>query len=316
MNWEGLAERMRRLFELAPTIVSLSLGIVLVAQGIYGVYTGIRDGQVILYYVSNVILAVGGSLIILLCKTDLVRLTGIYAITLGSSRLITRYLALTGDDVGTMTIVMSAGTMLLAANLVYTGISFSFGNVIRRTSMIITAGLLATANIVLMTILSVLGAFEEDPSGLIEYLLNFFMYMILVGMLDMEAIRMNTSDGKHATHLDRIRCSYMLDTDSSITPEVSEQLLSRSGPMWRDVNDDVVQSEMVFNIKGRFLNSTVTAQIWKGQEQLFLTITKDNGSVIHANRVKVDDIVRKDDRLCFYGKDGARFYLAIDGGVQ
>ncbi len=48
MNWEGLAERMRRLFELAPTIVSLSLGIVLVAQGIYGVYTGIRDGQVIL----------------------------------------------------------------------------------------------------------------------------------------------------------------------------------------------------------------------------------------------------------------------------
>ena len=315
MNWEGLAEKMRRLFDLAPTIVSLSLGIVLVAQGIYNAFLGLKDGAVPLYFVACAIMAVGGALILLLYKKDLVRLTGIYAITLGSSRIITRYLALTSDS-GTVVIVASAALMLLAANLIFTGISFTRGNVIRRTSMIITAGLLAATNMIVLTVLSLLGFFEEDPSGILGYLLNFFMYMILVGMLDMEVVRMNTSDGKHATHLDRIRCSYTLDSDSTISPEVSEQLLSRSGPMWREVNDGIVQSEMVFGIKGRFLNSTVTAQIWKGKEQMYLTVTQKNGSVIYANRIKVDEIVRSEDRLCFYGRDGARFYLVIQGGVQ
>ena len=315
MNWEGLAEKMRRLFDLAPTVVSLSLGIVLVAQGIYNTFLGLKDGAVPLYFVACTIMAVGGALILLLYKKDLVRLTGIYAITLGSSRIITRYLALTSDS-GTVVIVASAALMLLAANLIFTGISFTRGNVIRRTSMIITAGLLAATNMIVLTVLSLLGFFEEDPSGILGYLLNFFMYMILVGMLDMEVVRMNTSDGKHATHLDRIRCSYTLDSDSTISPEVSEQLLSRSGPMWREVNDGIVQSEMVFGIKGRFLNSTVTAQIWKGKEQMYLTVTQKNGSVIYANRIKVDEIVRSEDRLCFYGRDGARFYLVIQGGVQ
>ena len=315
MNWEGLAEKMRRLFELAPTIVSILLGIVLVAQGIYNILLDFKVEAPALYYVAHMIMTVGGVLIILLYKKDLVRLTGIYAITLGSSRILIRYLGLTSDS-STAIIVASAALMLLAANLVFTGISFARGNVIRRTSMIITAGILAATNMIVLAVLSVLGAFDEDPSGILGYLLNFLMYMILVGMLDMEIVRMNTSDGKHATHLDRIRCSYTLDSDSTVSQEVSEQLLSRSGPLWKEVNDDVVQSEMVFGIKGRFLNSTVTAQVWKGKEPLYLTITQKNGSVIYANRIKVDEIIRNGNRICFFGRDGTKFYLVVQGGVQ
>jgi hypothetical protein len=199
--------------------------------------------------------------------------------------------------------------LLLALNLVYTGISFARGNVIRRTPMMATAFAFIGLDVLMMALpLSLLGIQTIDNT---TRFIEVVMYVVLILMLDAEAIRFGTSDGRHARHLDRVRASYRAEPWAFITPDEADNLVRGKGPMWREVGDGFVEREMLLRVSGRDIETTILVQKWCGEEFYRFNVTPNTGTIVFANKLVVEKMVREENRIRFYGRDGTDFTYSV-----
>lgn len=318
MDWLKLKQGFQKFFDILPIVLGVAMGIVLIAQGAHNLLNmQSTDTYPAIICLACTIMFVGGLLsIVFSAKKDLIRCIGFYALSLGLSRILIRYHGMA--DASTMSLALGWIFIIVSANLCYTGAWFTLGNVIRRTSMLLTSTLLTVVNLIIVIFGHALESALEiqiltnDPS---YYMINFIMYLVLILLLDSEQIRYGTSQGKHVRHMDRIRSSYVLDKDSIVNRDVARCLLERDGPLWEHVGDGFVESEMTFKISGRTTDSCILAQIWGDTGRLYLTIMSQDGSIINANRLPIDVITEKNGRLHFYGTTGAYFSLAIEKEV-
>ena len=313
MNWETIRYRTKIAFNIISTMVGFVLAIAMIAQGVHRIYLGNNGSADPLYYTAYVIMILGGIAVAVLCRKDIIKMTGAYVITLGITRFLLRLEDIySTDDVRIIFILIIF--MVLALNLIRIGIHFARGNVVSRTSLIITSSIMAFADLLLMTLSQYdweyhnILPFDLDPY---LYLMNFLMYVAVVALLDTEIIRENMETAKQAKILDRVRSAYSLHKNSFIYDDVAKELIDRSGPDWKDINDDKVRSEMSFDIVFDEIESTAVAQVWKGKEPLFVTIVNKGDSIFNANRFRIDQLMESDGRLHGYGKDGTRFDILI-----
>lgn len=316
MAWdtEDVSHAFRRFFEIAPYILGLAMGVLLVLRGGYGIRDLILDGSNNKYlYFAHTIAVVGGLGCIVLTRYSLVRLIGVYAISAGISRIIIRFVdVVTGVDL--MMFLLSAAMFVVSANLVIKGVSFVRGNVVQRRNLIIASSLLAAGNLLIVLVLYDAGGLFDIPGTeeeMWQYFINFLTYVVLLIMLDTETIRYNSPSGRNARQLDRIRSMYSFEPYASIEPEAAYALLNRSGRMWRTVDDSVVESEMTFTITESALKAKAVAQIWKGEDPIYITVSYEGGSVILANRMRADIVTMSGNRLRIVGKDGSRIEFLI-----
>ena len=315
MDWEKTQMRTKKAFEFLSSLVGIVLGIAMIIQGAHRIYLGMQDDVSLYYFAGYGSLAVGGIAVAAWSLKDRIKMVGVYALSLGASRAFLRI----GDIASTENVLVIMGAslfLLLALNLMRIGFHFSRGNVVSRMSLILTSSILAGASLFLV----VLGQFMwkylgTTLFGLDPYLslVNFFMYLTLIALMDTEVIRSNTVLARQAAALDRIRFAYSLDEKTFIYDDAAKALLERSGPMWRTIDDDVVQSEMEFEIIGDGSKMAAVAQIWKGKEPLFVTVIQKGESVFNANRFRVDSLTESDGILYGYGKDGTRFHVLVKG---
>ena len=83
MSWdtERVSKAFRRFFEIAPYILGLAMGALLVLRGGYGIRDLILDGSDNRYlYFAHSIAVVGGIICVILTRYSRVRLIGVYAI--------------------------------------------------------------------------------------------------------------------------------------------------------------------------------------------------------------------------------------------
>lgn len=315
MDWENTRARTKIAFDILSLLVGAILGLVMIGQGVQRICMGFDGDGRILYYIGYSIMILGGSSVVVLSFKDRVRMTGAYALTLGLSRLCLRC----GDICSTTQIYIIVVELLfvvLALNLSRIGFHFARGNVVSRTSLILTASILASTDLFLIIAqeyieqYSITLPFEIDPY---YYILNFLMYVALVALLDTRVIRENTIMARYTLVLDRIRAAHSLEEGSYIYDDVARDLMERSGPSWRRIDDGMVQSEMVFDIFTGELRSTAVVQIWKGKEPLFMTVMHEGDSIFNANRFRVDRFTESDGVLYGLGKDGTRFRILIKG---
>lgn len=289
------------------------IGIVMIAQGAYRVYLSVDDGMDIMFNLAQAVMIIGGIAVIALSFIDRIKMTGAYAMSLGLSRSLLRIYDLT-DMSDVVLIIVEMAFLLLALNLVRIGFYFVRGLVVSRGTLILTASIMLATDIL---IIAVDQYTEENLSFLpididsYYYMLNALMYLALIGLLDTKLIRENTELAQQAKVLDRFRAAYTFEEKSSITTEAAGCLLERSGPLWRDVGDGTVRSEMAFTITGKDSKSDAVAQIWEGLDPIYFTVIHEGDSVFNANRFRIDEIVESDGILYGYGKDGARFKIAI-----
>jgi hypothetical protein len=210
--------------------------------------------------------------------------------------------------------LLTVGLFVVSLNLIAKGVYFARGNVTRRKSMIISSSILAVGYLTLILtvydtgdVLGIPGT-EDD---LEQYLMNFLTYVVLLIMLDTEVIRYNSPSGRHARHLDRIRSMYSFEPYARIDPDTAECLVRRSGRLWGEIDDCVVGSEMEFTITESALRPRAVAQIWKGDDTMYITVSHDSGSMVLANTFRADIVSMSEDRLRILGKDGTRLEFLI-----
>ena len=306
MDHAGFRETLEKLYDAFPTYASLVMGILLLCLSAVGIYNDISDGTYTILTLSSwLIMMASGVFIVIVGRKDQVKTIGLYAISLGLTRVIVRCTAM--DFNSFFSIAINFFPLLLAINLIYTGSHFALGRVIRRTSMMFTAIILALLDLVMLIFPGLMPPSRDPVAVSIECI----MYFLLILILDTEQIRYGTSIGEHVMHLDRIRNSYRLDTGTFITPDVANNLMFRSGNLWTPMGDGVVEKEMTFVVVGDNTDIFITAQIWVGKTPMYLTVQSEQGSIIRANRLAVDHVKREGDKLHFYGKDGTDFRLSV-----
>ena len=317
MDWKDVRKGLLQVYDMAPTILGIAMGLILIVRGGWGlVHLFYFNDITMIEGVAFTIMLLAGILVTVMRRIDLIRTIGLYALTLGLTRVMLRYVQLSADP-SLYSILIYLPMLILAFNLMYTGSSFMRGLVIRRMSMMITTFLLTAVNLVIIMLAL---TFEIDIEALTgsDYLSRFIeivMYLILIVLLDSEQIRYGTADGKHIRLLSRIRSSYRIEKDSHITPVTAECLIKRDGPMWKEVNDGTVEKEMSFKVYGRTMDAVIIAQIWKGHDQLYLSVVQAEGTIVYANRMKIDVIEGDEKTIHFYGRDGSDFEFGIESGV-
>jgi len=318
IDWETTMANTDRAFDIIAIVVGIILGLAMIGQGAYKLYNGINDGADPLFYIGHTITVLGGISVIILSPMNRIKMTGAYAMTLGMSRFCLRWndICATSDP---RVIFVELIFVVLAANFVRVGIYYARGKVVSQLSMTITASILVGTDILLI----VVDQYAEEllrfvPFGIDSnfYVMNALMYAALIGLLDTKIIRENTELAKHAKVLDRVRSAYALGEDSYITEETAKCLLERSGPLWKDVNDGTVRSEMAFTIIHHELEASAIAQVWEGKDPIYLTIVDEGDSVFNANRFRIDDLTESDGMLFGYGKDGTRFKIIVKAGDE
>ena len=315
MDWEKTRARTKIAFDILSLLVGAILGLAMIGQGLQRISMGFDGDASVLYYLGYSIMILGGASVVVLSFKDRVRMTGAYALTLGLSRLCLRC----GDICSTTevyVIIFELVFVALALNLARIGFHFARGNVVSRTSLIMTASIMASTDLFLIVAedyveqFSAYLPFEIDPY---YFMLNFLMYVALVALLDTKVIRDNTVMARYTQVLDRIRAAHSLEEGSYIYDDVARDLLDRSGPSWRRIDDGFVQSEIVFDIFTGDLRSTAVVQIWKGKEPLFMAVMHEGDSIFNANRFRVDRFTESDGVLYGLGKDGTKFSVLIRG---
>lgn len=313
MDRESLNAGLLSLYRIFPIVLALIMGFVLIAQGTFEIISFLETDRAHPFnLISFVIMIVGGALVLIYGIKNQVRCIGIYALALGLSRLLFRLSSINVEEPVSMFINMAF--IIMAANLCYTGVSFIRGYVIRRSSMLITSSLLALMSLLLFS----MGPTIEGQTGLKiltyspeVYMVNFVMYLTLLLLLDSVQIRFGSPEEMHAGSVERIRASYRFEKGSAITRAEARCLLDRKGELWKDIGDGFIKSEMSFRISGIAFGTTAIAQIWEGSDDLYLTIYPSEGSVVAANRLKIEHLFESEGKLYFYGHTGADFSLII-----
>ena len=318
MNAESVSSAARRFFGISPYILGAVMGLLLIGRGAFGINDLVQDGITDKFlYLAHLISIAGGVGCLILVRYSLVRLIGVYAVSAGTSRVIIRFVELVQEE-NLFLFLLSVGMFVVSLNLVIKGISFVRGNVIRRRDMIISSSLLAVGYLLLILTIYNTGEALDIPGtedDLEQYLLNCLTYAVLLIMLDTEPIRYNSPAGRHARHLDRIRGMYSFEPYARITPGTAECLVSRTGDMWREVDDCVVASEMEFTVTESVLTPKAVAQIWKDDGTMYITVSHEGGSMVLANTFRADIVTVSGDRLRIVGKDGTRIELLIMEGT-
>ncbi|MBP5394766.1 MAG: hypothetical protein J6Y18_02515 [Candidatus Methanomethylophilaceae archaeon] len=316
IDWDETRAKTDLAFDIFAAAVGVILGLAMMGQGGYKLYQGIDDGADALYYLGHTVMVLAGIAVTFLSAKDRVKMTGAYAIGLGISRFLLRWNDINNTD-NPRLIFVEVIFMMLALNLVRIGSTYARGKVVSQLSMTLTASILLSTDILLI----VVDQYVDDllsflPFGIDSYFyaVNALMYAALIGLLDSRFIRENTELARQAKILDRVRSAYSIEETSFVTRDVADCLLGRSGPLWKEINDGTVQSEMEFRIVHEETRASAVAQIWNGKDTLYITVVSEGDSIFNANRFGIDELVESEGALCGYGKDGTRFRVMIKGG--
>lgn len=245
-------------------------------------------------------------------RIDAIRLVGVYALILGFHRFYLRVLTTDwdADPVGSLISILF---ILLALRLMFSGISFARGKVVKRRSMMITTMIMVVIELVTSEIA---GNFADIYPELI-YPLVFYklclvsMYVCLIGLLDSELIRDSTKDAKYANAINAFRNEHRYDQGAAITSEEANALTDYSSHLWKPGPGGPVESELNFVVRGYSTQSYVVVQRWRGDDRLFFTVHGKPGSILFGNRFAVDRIDREKGAVHLIGKDGTDAVLWV-----
>ena len=306
-------QRLRRIMRKVPTVMCMAMGLLMIAYGLIRVY--LIDGFDVIdsKFVTNVIMIAGGIFLTIYWRRSLIRAIGIYAISLGLSRIAIFYDQIQNGNL--VTVIPCCILILIAVNLVLTGISFAMGKAVKRKAMMCTTLLMLGFNLVYLTTLVVVagGIIDLSPTFYVNNIFGAAMYVVLFYLLDSEEVRYGTYDGRHVRYMDRVRNSNRLDHITWIPKDAAEALLDPGNSLWKPLSSGPADAEFAFLIGGKSITAHVIVQIWQNDPRIHFTVHAEQGSIITANRFSADVISREDDQLRIISKDGRDITLKIRG---
>ncbi len=259
-------------------------------------------------------LTVAGILILTDDERSLPRSVGFYAIGLGFYRA----LSVVGNLVphGRLNIIYYV-MMALGINMVISGRAYIKGATRARKTMIASSSALLVINMLFIIYLYHGGSSMYEI--FMSYPMNFMLtilYFILILILDSDKLRRLDWLEVHGRTVDGIRRTYHLDGNATIYRSdwavLGSGLSDVSG--WDPVTDGgPAERECHVSIRNGRGRSYITAQRWKGRDEMFVTISDHpGGTIIQAARLTITGIETEDDDIRLFSPDGTFMQLQLE----
>ena len=294
----------------SANFILAALMILIAASHTYDVLSGISQPHISSFIGYAIIIACGAA-IILDRNRDLPRSVGFYAIGLGFYRFFTSASHLVPHN--DMNLLFYA-IMALGLNMALSGRAYILGKSRARLTMM--GGSIAFLLLALVMLTYVYSG-TRDIVYVIETQRNTFllalMYFVFILILDSEKLRNRDWLEVHSRTLDGIRRTYLLQEDASISLSDAESL---AGGGWATVDDGgPVESEISVGIRNGSGFSCLTAQRWKGSDDVHITLADHcSGTIMQASRFAVNGILLKDGRLEMEAVTGDVFSICVEEG--
>ena len=122
MNEDRVSGAILRFFQIAPYILGLAMGLLLIGRGGFGIHDLMQINSADKFlYLANAISVAGGIGCLILVRYSLVRLIGVYAISAGTSRLIIRFVGMVEED-NVVMFLLTVGLFVVSLNLIAKGV--------------------------------------------------------------------------------------------------------------------------------------------------------------------------------------------------
>ncbi len=240
---------------------------------------------------------VGGLLILLDSRRNFVRSVGLYALSMGLSRVVMVLpLLLSQEDISNGIGWLIA---LLGFNLIYSGYSMLSGSVRGKWGILIASGCYVVIYLLLIgfIILMFQGNSPEFIFDIVSpYILNFMMYFVLLWLLDTDEIRYGDKMSRHISILRNIDNTHRAAGLLTFTPQDAKKLASGKG--WEEfhLQNGPVEKEMKLESETKTGITYVTVQKWYNDDHLYFTLSAyKDGTITLAERFRINRVVYNDD---------------------
>jgi hypothetical protein len=252
-------------------------------------------------------------------KRNAVRAVGFYAVSLGLSRVVTSIS--TFAFVSTISFVIGGVTLIMGANLLYSGYKY-----LRDTSRGLIGMIVSTSILALMqTIILLMNYQAYIMTGvplyvdIVPYAIAFLQYIVLLLILDTKEIRYSTLLQQTNTRIESIRVtntvggSLMLRRDDGLV--LKHMFDDRSS--WVPLTDGgPAESEKRLVLENGRIKSVMILQKWSGHDGIYVTMANaERGSVMVANRFSVSEVYADGDDAYFASLmlfDGKRMLMTLE----
>lgn len=257
----------------------------------------------------------GGLLIILDSRRNFVRSVGLYALSMGLSRILMVVpLLLSQEDVSNGVGWLIA---ILGINLVYSGYSMLSGSVRGKWGILIASGAYVFIYLLLIGMFMLIYR-DEDFFTLMEnilpLILSFMMYFVLLWLLDTDEIRYGDKISRHITILRSIDNTHRAACLLTFVPEDAKKIQSGEGWETFDHDNGPVEKELRVESESPTGITYVTIQKWYGDEHLYFTLSAyKDGTLTLAERFTVNSVrIDEKDHSIMYLMGGPGKIIVAD----
>ncbi len=234
----------------------------------------------------------GGLLILLDTRRNFVRSVGLYALSMGLSRIVMVLpLLLSQED-----FCNGVGWLiaLLGINLIYSGYSMLSGSVRGKWGILLASGAYVVLSLILISFLIIVyqnTGLDTILDMILPMILNFSMYFILLWLLDTDEIRYGDKMSRHIEILRNIDNTHRAAGLLSFLPEDARKLYSGKG--WEEfhLQNGPVEKELKIESESASGITYVTVQKWYHDDHLYFTLSAfKDGTLTMAERFKVNSM--------------------------
>ncbi len=238
--------------------------------------------------ISNVVVLIGGIVILCRRKITILKAAAIYLISVGAGRTLYYLPNLLSESI--YSYIFGIVILILSINLIVKGISFYKGNprnILITTVSILVFALLYSALLVWQLYYSE-GHILDTALSEAELIFSIILYLVFLGILDTSEIRTKSGNERVDEGINSVKRWYCASEKTYISKTEAETIRNGFSNMegWTIIDDQSpVSHEYVFTISDDSSNSEVTVQRWKDSRDLYLTIADSfKGSVLFARR--------------------------------
>ncbi len=274
---------------LALTMIAYGLVALYGNLSLYLEWQGnISINDTIIVSISNILVLLGGIVILCRRKITILKAAATYLISVGVGKVLYYMPNLMSDSI--YLYLFGIVMLILSINLIARGVSFYRGdprNII-TTTVCILAFVLLYSVLFALTLYYSEGPLLDMALSQTELILSIFLYLVFLGILDTSEIRTRSGSERIDEGINSVRRGYCASENTCISDTEAETIRNGFSDMggWSVIDDQSpVSHEYTFIISGEFSNSEVTVQRWKGSEELYFTIADSfRGSVLFARR--------------------------------
>ncbi len=292
MEHHAFRSAVRRVIDAIIDKITLLLGIFMLLYGIIGEYRCLEDNPDISLIVSFIPMIICGTLVVLDTHCSVNFASGLYAIALGSSRVISQ-LQVVLFEKHLFTFLLGMATFIIGLNMVYSGYKYLAG--ITRTIAFIAIGTLFLIFISVVNLYIALSGFSDWGSFIKMGGINLAVIVLCLLYLSIvcsETVR----DGTKVAQINRVMTSYGVSqgviSNVSVDRPTSQRLVGfyedPSGYEHVGAEGDPVTHEYRFVCSDGPYTLYGMLQRWHGDEEVYLYISGfKGGSVfdVKASRV-------------------------------